>query len=40
LTQVLRVAGRDDGAGADAVAVRREIYERRTIHQDYLTWPT
>ncbi len=30
----------DDGAGADAVAVRREIYERRTIHQDYLPWPT
>ncbi|MGH7734628.1 MAG: hypothetical protein ACREOE_13260, partial [Gemmatimonadales bacterium] len=24
------------GKHADAVAVRREIYERRTIHQDYL----
>jgi hypothetical protein len=27
----------DGGAGAEAVAVRREIYERRAIHQDYLT---
>jgi hypothetical protein len=26
----------DCGQCADAVAVRREIYERRTIHQDYL----
>ena len=26
----------DGGAGAEAVAVRREIYERRPIHQDYL----
>jgi hypothetical protein len=26
----------DGGAGAEAVAVRREIYERRAIHQDYL----
>lgn len=26
----------DGGAGADAVAVRREIYERRALHQDYL----
>ena len=26
----------DGGRGAEAVAVRREIYERRAIHQDYL----
>ena len=26
----------DGGAGAEAVAVRREIYERRALHQDYL----
>jgi hypothetical protein len=26
----------DRGAGADAVAARREIYERRALHQDYL----
>ncbi len=26
----------DGGRGAGAVAVRREIYERRTIYQDYL----
>ena len=26
----------DRGMNADAVAVRREIYQRRTIHQDYL----
>jgi hypothetical protein len=28
----------DGGAGAAAVAVRREIYERRAIHQDYLNF--
>jgi hypothetical protein len=27
----------DGGRGAEAVAVTREIYERRAIHQDYLT---
>ena len=26
----------DVGRGADAVAIRREIYERRALHQDYL----
>jgi len=26
----------DGGRGADAVAVRREIYERRALHHDYL----
>jgi hypothetical protein len=28
----------DGGAGAEAVTVRREIYERRALHQDYLTF--